>query len=111
MTRRLFFRKILTTPHFFEVLAKHLDAIFPNGWIYNAEEINDICCGVDSTVGWSKALKETCAEFNMNDVYEYYDSLTWEESDIVDDCVGVLLCAIVYDENGQRTNERGTRYD
>ena len=102
MTERLLFRKILTTPNFFKVFAKHLDEIFNNGWIYDVEECKDIICAVDSTMGWARAFKDTCNELNINDVYEYYDGLGWEESDILDGDISRLLCAITYDENNQR---------
>ena len=104
MTERLLFRKLLTTPKFFEVFAKHLDRIFPDGWICDVEEQEDVICAVDSTMGWSKALKETCKELNIYDVYEYWKSLDWDMSDILDGEISELLCAVVYDENNLRIN-------
>lgn len=104
MTRRLLFRKLLTTPKFFEVLAKHLDRIFPNGWIYQDIEEEDVVCAVDSTLGWQDALEKTCKELNISDVYEYSCSLDCDASDILDGDISELLCAVVYDENNQRAN-------
>lgn len=104
MTERLLFRKLLTTPKFFEVFAKYLDRNFPDGWICDVEEQEDVICAVDSTMGWAKALKETCSELNIYDVYEYWNSLDWDKSDILDGDISELLCAIVYDENNQRIN-------
>lgn len=103
MTRRLFFRIILTTPNFFNVFAKHLDRIFHNYWIYDPEEVNDdIICAVDSTAGWQKALFDTCIELNIYEIYEYWVKLDWQKSDILDGELSELLCAMVYDEDNQR---------
>lgn len=103
MTKRLFFRIILTTPNFFYVFAKHLDEIFPNGWIYNPEKMNDdIICAVDNTAGWQKALFDTCIELNIYNIYKYWANLDWTESDILDGELSELLCAMVYDEDNQR---------
>ena len=105
MTLRLFFRKILTTPNFFNILAKHLDRIFPNGWICDAERIGyDIECSVDSSGGWAKALYHTCTELNISDIYDYWAKLDWETSDWIDGEISMMLCATVYDENNQRIN-------
>lgn len=102
MTRRTFFRKILSTPEFFIILAKHLDEIFPDGWIYDVKEQGDVICAVDSTAGWMNALKQTCTELNIFDVYEYWNRLDWMESDILDGHISELLCATVYDNNNER---------
>ena len=102
MTKRIFLRKILLTPNFFNVFAKHLDKMFPNGWIYDIEEQKDVICAVDSTAGWAKALYYTCTELNISDVYSYWNELDWEYSDILDGKLSELLCAIVYDENNKR---------
>lgn len=102
MTRRTFFRKILSTPEFFIILAKHLDEIFPDGWIYDVKEQGDVICAVDSTVGWQNALKQTCTELNIFDAYEYWNRLDWMESDILDGHISELLCATVYDNNNER---------
>lgn len=102
MTRRLFFKKILSTPDFFKVLAKYLDKIFDGEWIYDVEEVDDIICSIDSTAGWQRAMFNTCVELDIYDVYEYWVKLSWEESDILDGEISELLCAIAYDENGHR---------
>jgi len=104
MTRRLFLRKIITTPNFFFVLAKHLDAIFPKGWIYEDiyKDTKEIFTAIDSTGGWMKALNQTCKELNFNECYEYWASLDWQDSDMLDGEIGDLLVATVYDENGNR---------
>lgn len=102
MTKRLLFRKLLNSTDFFKTFAKHLDEIFPNGWIYDIEEQEDVVCAVDSSAGWREALCDTCIELNIYDVYQYWTSLSWEESDILDGEISELLCAVVYDENNRR---------
>lgn len=104
MTERILLRKILTTPNFFQVFAKHLDKLFTTGWIYDIEEVNDVICAVCSTMGWSMALHLTCVELDITEVYEYWSELEWDESDMLDGQIGELLCAVVYDENNQRVN-------
>ena len=100
MTRRLFFRKLLTAPDFFFVLAKHLDEIFPDGWIY--EDDDEMESFVESTHGWSKALKVTCEELELNDCWEWYSKFDWYDGDLLDGDIGSLLVAIVFDDNGNR---------
>lgn len=104
MTRRTFIRKILTTPNFFFVFAKHLDEVFPDGWIYEDiyEGTREIITSIDSTYGWVKALKQTCEELELLDCWECWDKLEWFDSDKLDGDIGDLLVAIVYDENGNR---------
>lgn len=102
MTQRMFYRRILTTPDFFFVFAKHLDMIFDDGWIYDIEDKEDVVCGVDSTIGWRKALERTCRELNILDAFEYWNNLPWDKSDCLDAYIGELLCAVVYDENSNR---------
>ena len=108
MTYRVFLRKILTTDNFFFVFADKLDEIFHEGWIYDSRFLkdyyyhDDVVVGVDSTVGWNTALGRTCAELDLMDCWEYYNDLDWDVSDEVDSNIGKLLCAIVFDEDGNR---------
>lgn len=109
MTRRLFFRIILTTPNFFDVFAKHLDEIFPNGWIYDPEETDEeIICAVDGTGGWQMALFNTCIELNIYKVYDFWAKIDWIESEILDRELSELLCAMAYDEDNQRVEHEET---
>lgn len=101
MTERIFFRRILSKPDFFTIFAKYLDGMFPDGWVYNEE---DVYCEVEGTLGWDEALKATCVELNIYDAYEYWFALEWDESDDLDAYLGELLCACVYDDNGNRIN-------
>ena len=102
MTRRLFFRRLLTTPDFFFVLAKHLDEVFPNGWIYEEVLEDEIITSVDSTYGWNKAFKATCEELELNDCYSWYGEFDWYEGDLLDSDISELLVATVFDDNGNR---------
>lgn len=100
----MFFRRILFTPNFFVVFAENLDKIFPSGWVYK-EGQEDVFCAVDGTTGWETALIATCTELNIYDAYEYWRSLEWHECDILDSYIGELLCACVYDDNGNRVKK------
>ena len=100
MTKRLFIREMLTNPDFFYVLAKHLDKIFPDGWTFE----DSVVCAVDGTGGWAEALKKTCAELSIMDIYYYWNNLDWQASDILDEYISDLLCAVIFNENGQRVD-------
>lgn len=100
MTKRLFIREMLTNPDFFYVLAKHLDKIFPDGWTFE----DSVICAVDGTGGWDEALKKTCAELDMKDWYYYLNSLDWQMYDILSEYISDLLCAVIFNENGQRVD-------
>ena len=103
MNVRLFFRKILTTDNFFFVLAKELDEIFPNGWIYDDLKGNgEIYTWCESTSGWYTALSGTFKEFDLIDYWAWYQALDWDESDNIDGYIGFLLCAFVFDDDGKR---------
>ena len=103
MTQRVFIRKLLTADNFFLKLADNLDLMFPDGWIY--PDLEEPCCAVDSTCGWADALEKTCVELDLRDCWEYWASLGWEESDILDGTIGDLLCAVAFDEHGYRMGD------
>lgn len=46
---------------------------------------------LESTCGWVDAFRNTCQKHNIKDVFVYYDSLEWYNSDIFDDEFGNLL--------------------
>lgn len=103
MNERLFFRKILTTNNFFFVLAENLDEMFSNGWIYDdLKDDGEIypCC--ESTHGWTVALCATFKRFDLMGCWDWYWALDLETSDIIDGYIGSLLCAFVFDDDGNR---------
>lgn len=107
MTNRTFIRKLLTTEYFFFRLADNLDLIFKDGWIY--PDFDEPCCSVDSTCGWADALEKTCIEIGLPECWEYWASLGWEESDVLDGTIAELLCAIVFDKTGYRIGDGTTK--
>ena len=101
ITFRIFFRKILNVDNFFFHFASKLDESFPNGWICTSVP-DEVIIGVEGTVGWYKALKETLEKFGLEECWKYYDGLYWEESKVVDGLIGRLTETIVFDENCNR---------
>lgn len=55
---------------------------------YNSYEILELC----STNGWDNALKSTCYSLNMESFYNYYNDLSWCDSDDFD---GYILDVMV----------------
>ena len=58
------------------------------------EKGEDDCYEFDystGTGGWNEALKMACHKLDMEWLYEYYDNLSWEESDLFDDELGDLV--------------------
>lgn len=108
MTNRIFIRKLLTAECFFLRFANNLDKAFPNGWMHNYPTPN--CrCAVVSTNGWANALKETCIEMGLQDCWEHWDLLDWDESDELDRIIETLLTATIFDEFGYRIGEAPLR--
>ena len=103
MTNRIFIRRLLTTEYFFLRFADNLSRIFKDGWIY--PDFDDPCCAVDSTSGWADALEKTCTEMGLQECWEYWSSLGWEESDVLDGTIAELLCAMAFDEAGYRIGD------
>ena len=55
----------------------------------------DIEIGLESTIGWDEALKNTCTEFGFLNEYEWYKNLDWNISDEFDAKIGKRMCSIL----------------
>ena len=44
----------------------------------------EVWINLGSTIGWGGAFSETCDEFGMQDLKEYYKELEWYDSDVFD---------------------------
>lgn len=44
----------------------------------------DIIQGIESTAGWANALEDACHNTGTNDIWSYWDSLEWYDSDMFD---------------------------
>ena len=55
--------------------------------IFKTNDINDMILVRyrEGTAGWNAALKMTCHKLDMNWFYDWYDSLNWWMSDLVDE--------------------------
>ena len=55
--------------------------------IFEANDINDMILVRyrEGTAGWNAALKMTCHKLDMDWFYDWYDSLIWWMSDLVDE--------------------------
>ena len=38
----------------------------------------------ESSCGWADAFHYVCEEYELNDVWDYYDKLNWDDADIFD---------------------------
>lgn len=53
--------------------------------------LEDIEIGLESTIGWDKALRNTCTKFDLLDEYEWYRNLDLDTSDNYDSEIGDKL--------------------
>lgn len=44
----------------------------------------DIIQGIESTAGWANALEDACHNTGKDDIWSYWDSLEWYDSDMFD---------------------------
>lgn len=51
------------------------------------EQIAEYLSLIIGTGGWRLAMKETCAQCEMTDMYKYYEGLDWVESDCFDNYI------------------------
>lgn len=51
--------------------------------------------------GWGLAFKETCTQCDLNDMYEYYNSLDWCKSDIFDGYIEEKMINVLFDSNAR----------
>ena len=51
------------------------------------------------TSGWDIALKESCKQCGLMDVYQYYSNLNWVESDTFDGYIADETLNIVFSDD------------
>lgn len=68
--------------YFWQPFAGELAAIFGFD-IFDRWRVDDKV----STTGWAKAFKITCKKLDLDFLWDSYDILDWEESDLFDDAV------------------------
>ena len=73
--------------YFYSAMAGELFSVV--GWAYSRDifypEQCPECVDLDAgTEGWSVALEMTCKKLDMEWLWEYHESLPWQESDILD---------------------------
>lgn len=75
-------------PYFYAALGGELVSVF-GPLIFEKDEDNiPGLYYIESTCGWSGALRQTCKKLDMIWLFEYYDALTWYDSDAFDDELG-----------------------
>jgi hypothetical protein len=50
------------------------------------------------TCGWGLAFKESCAQCDLMDMYEYYCSLDWVRGDYFDGCIADKMSDVLFAE-------------
>ena len=80
--------KIRLSRKFAAIFIKELSQIFGK---VNAQNWNDFSCMCICTYGWHDAFKQACLATGNKALYQYYDSLSWEKSDIFDGDVADAL--------------------
>lgn len=76
---------------FFDYFFEELKAIFS----FNEISSEDIEIGIESTMGWDKALKNTCQKLGLLEEYDWYRKLNWDESDDFDCEIGQKMFALL----------------
>lgn len=55
------------------------------------------------TSGWALAFKLACIQCDLLDLYEYYDQLDWDYSDVFDSFILENMMNIMFKENPERS--------
>ena len=72
--------KKLMTYDFLKEFRNQLFAIFD----LSLDTYADIIQGIESTAGWANALEDACHNTGKDDIWSYWDSLEWYDSDMFD---------------------------
>ena len=63
------------------------------------DQIDEYLALTAGTAGWNVAIKESCGQCDMIDMYEYYSDLDWIQSDIFDGIITDNMIKILFSEN------------
>jgi hypothetical protein len=83
-----------------------LDSVFTDRVNLKGSTYNNYYFYLQETTGWGIAFKESCEKTNSMEIYEYYNSLDWFDSDLFDDefCLMMVKEGIM-DEGEEETEE------
>lgn len=62
-------------------------------------QIDEYLALMAGTAGWNVAIKESCCQCDMINMYEYYSDLNWIQSDIFDGIITDNMIKILFSEN------------